>query len=276
MLSNGIHIGRRGGVRLTGGGGESVSPPYDDVPSIVAAYGMRRLRSAYTGNLLRLRRSSDDAESNFGFTGSGDLDTAAIATWLGANSGYIVTWYDQSGGARDATQATAANQPLYVASGQNSRPVVRFDGVAQRMGLTTGGLTNFSIVAALKIDTFAAGSTLLQGAGVIFYQSTGLRAVDNALHPSVVWGGFVAAAWHVMSFVNVANTTKNAWSNGASAGNGGSTGTGWNPTNLGYDATVAGRYLDGDIGELVIASTAWTTAQRQAAEAAANAYWAVY
>lgn len=108
------------GVRLAGGG---YNGPYGNIPSIAAAYGMRRLLTSYTGNLLRLRRSNDNAESDFSFASSGNLDTAAIATWLGANSGYVVTWYDQSGNSNNATQSTAASQPGYSASGY-----LTFDG----------------------------------------------------------------------------------------------------------------------------------------------------
>ena len=105
----------------------SFTGAYDAIPNIAAAYGMRRMRSAYTGSLLRLRRSSDNAESDFGYDADGHLDTAAISAWL-SGSGYIVTWYDQSGNGYNATQSTAASQPLYVASGQNGRPVGRWDG----------------------------------------------------------------------------------------------------------------------------------------------------
>ena len=110
---------------------------YDDTPNIAAAYGMRRLRNAYSGSLLRLRRSSDNAESDFGYTANGDLDTAAIATWLGADSGYFTTWYDQSGSGYNATQTTANSQPLYVANGQNGRPTLRWDGTNDNLNIAT-------------------------------------------------------------------------------------------------------------------------------------------
>ena len=45
-------------------------------------------------------------------------------------SGYITKWYDQSGNARDMSQATAANQPSIVVSGvlntDNGKPSIRF------------------------------------------------------------------------------------------------------------------------------------------------------
>ena len=40
-----------------------------------------------------------------------------MATFVGANNGFVVTWYDQSGGARNLAQATAATQPQIVDAG---------------------------------------------------------------------------------------------------------------------------------------------------------------
>lgn len=108
------------------GGGVRCAPPLDGLANVFCAYGLRKLRGAYAGNCLRLRRSSDNAEQDFGFAG-GWLDTAAIASWLGGASGYAAAWYDQSGNALDVAQAAAANQPLYVASAQNGRPALNFD-----------------------------------------------------------------------------------------------------------------------------------------------------
>lgn len=98
--------------------------------SVGAAWSIRRLLSSYTGPGIRIRASGDDEEEDFGFDGVGDLDTAAIDDFITTHggSGFIVTWYDQSGNGFDISEAVEANQPLYVASGINSKPTVRFDG----------------------------------------------------------------------------------------------------------------------------------------------------
>lgn len=107
--------------------------PFDGI-TFAALYGLKRFLTAYTGDLIRLRRDSDNAESDFGYvTATGLLDAAAIATWLSSATGYVVTWYDQSGNGRNATQATAGSQPAYVASGVNSLPTLQFDGSADYM-----------------------------------------------------------------------------------------------------------------------------------------------
>lgn len=88
----------------------------DTYSGAAAAYSLRQLRSAYTGNAIRVRRSSDNAEQDFGFV-SNVLDTASLLTFCGAGSGFVTTWYDQSGNANNATQSTAVNQPQIVSSG---------------------------------------------------------------------------------------------------------------------------------------------------------------
>lgn len=97
-----------------------------------AVYSVRRMSSAYAGPALRVRRSSDNAEQDIGFTATGDLDTTALLAFTGANSGFITAWYDQSGNANDVAQATAAAQPRIVNAGVIStlggRPTAVFDG----------------------------------------------------------------------------------------------------------------------------------------------------
>jgi hypothetical protein len=96
-----------------------------------AAYSVRLLRTAYTGNALRIREGSGNTETDIGFDSNGDLDTAAIASHCGSANGYVVTWYDQSGNAYDVTQSTAADQPqIYNGTAvltQNGKPAIDFD-----------------------------------------------------------------------------------------------------------------------------------------------------
>jgi hypothetical protein len=74
-----------------------------------AAYSLRKLRTAYTGNAIRVRRSSDSAETNIGFGSDGNLNTTALLAHCGSGDGFVTTWYDQSGNGRNATQTTAGS-----------------------------------------------------------------------------------------------------------------------------------------------------------------------
>jgi hypothetical protein len=92
----------------------------DDYPNAAAAYSLRKLDNNYTGSAIRVRRSNDNSEQDIGFVGN-DLDTASLKTFVGANSGFVTTWYDQSGNARNATQSTASRQPRIVNTGTIER-----------------------------------------------------------------------------------------------------------------------------------------------------------
>ena len=88
----------------------------DDYPGALYAYSVRKLRSAYAGSALRVRRSSDNAEQDIGFVGN-DLDTSALTTFCSGTNGFVKIWYDQTANATDAAQTTTANQPTIVSSG---------------------------------------------------------------------------------------------------------------------------------------------------------------
>lgn len=120
--------------------GVSCSYLLDSYSGAAAAYSLRKLSSSYSGNAIRVRRSSDNTEQDIGFTNC-DLDTASLKTFVGANSGYIVTWYDQSGSSNDATQSTANNQPQIMNSGviyrEGARPTIKYGGIDDALSLTS-------------------------------------------------------------------------------------------------------------------------------------------
>jgi hypothetical protein len=85
------------------------------------AYSVRRLLAGYKGPAIRVRRSSDSAEQDIYFTKDGDLDEAALLAFIGIDSGFVTTEYDQSGIGRNLVQATAANQPEIALAGSINR-----------------------------------------------------------------------------------------------------------------------------------------------------------
>ena len=55
----------------------------DTYPSAYYAWSVaRRLNTSYTGALIRIRRSSDNAETDIGYNGSNELDTSAITSFV--------------------------------------------------------------------------------------------------------------------------------------------------------------------------------------------------
>lgn len=89
----------------------------DLYPNSTAAYSLRKLTNAYGGAAIRVRRSSDNAESDIGFVAN-VLDTASLLSFCSATDGFVVKWYSQVGGSTyDVLQTTALKQPKIVASG---------------------------------------------------------------------------------------------------------------------------------------------------------------
>lgn len=83
---------------------------------------------------IRVRRSSDNAEQDIGFSGT-SLDTTGLASFVGSNSAFVTKFYDQSGHGFDAEQATAANQPRIVSAGTYDGQLV-FDGINDFLKIT--------------------------------------------------------------------------------------------------------------------------------------------
>ena len=157
--------GFRPNNRLFGGGGGGASYLLDTYGSAVVGYSLRKIESTYSGNIIRVRRSSDNFEQDVGL--SGDLlDTTSLLSFIGANDGYVVSWYDQSGNTRTVTQGTGSNQPKIVSSGSlvvgsNGLPAIQTDGTDffSGSGWTNPGVSN-SIFCVWKANNGGAFQTL--------------------------------------------------------------------------------------------------------------------
>lgn len=103
----------------------------DFYPNAAAAYSVRKLRTAYSGNCIQVRRSSDNTTQDIGFVNN-VLDTASLLSFVGAGNGFVPIWYDQSGNGNNITQSTSTSQPQIVSSGSllvdNGIPKIQFDG----------------------------------------------------------------------------------------------------------------------------------------------------
>tara|TARA_R110000744_G_scaffold136024_1_gene245746 strand:- start:801 stop:1637 length:837 start_codon:yes stop_codon:yes gene_type:complete len=112
------------------------------------AYSLRLLDSTYTGSAIRVRRSSDNAEQDIGFANN-ILDTASLLTFVSSGDGFVDTWYDQSGNAKDMTQTTAARQPKIVSSGtvllENGKPILTANG--DLSGMTSSYIADSGVSA---------------------------------------------------------------------------------------------------------------------------------
>lgn len=122
--------------------------------ALYAAYGMRRLVSAWPGPLVTVRRSSDNATLDVYAAGDGWLNTVALLAWCGSASAYVTRWWDQSGLGRHAEQASSAAQPVLVSAGVlvtiGGKPaLLSGDGMSLLLNLTFQSLP-VSFFASIK------------------------------------------------------------------------------------------------------------------------------
>jgi len=110
-----------------------VNFPYllDLYPNAEVAYSVRKLRSGYTGNCLRVRRSSDNTFQDIGFVNN-VLDTASLLTFAGVGDAFVDRWYDQSLNGRNLTEGSNFNQPRIVNAGvlatSSGKPAINYYG----------------------------------------------------------------------------------------------------------------------------------------------------
>ena len=129
------------------GGGAAAGLLLDTYSGAAAAYSLRLLRTAYSGNAIRVRRSDDNEEQDIGFRNN-ELDTSTLETFCGTSDGFVTTWYDQSGNGVDATQSTASNQNQIVASGTtitlSGKPSIQ--GGNGQLAISSISANDFSII----------------------------------------------------------------------------------------------------------------------------------
>jgi len=105
---------------VPGRGVQTLAYPYDNVGITSSAAGLwstRRLRSAYAGPVVNVRRNSDNSQLDFIADQFGNLSNVqsavTIDAWLTSTTGNVTTWYDQFR-SNNFTQTTATSQPQIV------------------------------------------------------------------------------------------------------------------------------------------------------------------
>jgi hypothetical protein len=244
-----------------------------------AAYSLRRLGD-YSGPAIRVRRSSDNAEQDIGFTTAGDLDLAALLAFVGVNSGFVTVWYDQSGFARNATQTTAALQPRIVNAGVvdtlNGRPSIYFSGTdlsnSTRLIAPTSGVVAqpFSISLVTQATPsacvfFFSPQVTLEGAtsSIFLFAGSVLNVPGTLTSSPMVLGATYSGAGSSLR------------KDGAVAGSGNAGAAVPSSICIGARNDTLGRSINGQIPEMLVFPAGLSTADRQNLERSQSVYYGI-
>ena len=178
--------------------------------------------------------------------------------------GFVETWYDQSGNGKDATQATAGNQPKIVNAGSLLTDGIDFDGT-ENIGLVTGSFSLTQIYTTFSVShtddastsqgiwSTAASATNNINATSLFRNDDGFAVNSGVTLTTAGTIDYVADQTYLQT--NVINGgSSSIFVDGATGktGNAGST----NPSGvlvIGYFRSSSNNFnLDGGIKELII------------------------
>lgn len=213
-------------------------------------YSLRSLTAAYSGPVVQVRRSSDNAESTFT---AADVASGALTSWVGGGNGFVKTWYDQSANANHATQATAANQPQIVASGSlvtsGGKPAIYFDSSLYNTRLDMTAITaGTAFLVGQSKDTLVIEYVLGgSGRGVGFGAGQGYGGF--AFNGSLTSAGTYSIGARAIIAAFTAASTKTVFYNSSS-------GTGTTPlltgiSRIGDRADLTGLGMRGPLQEIV-------------------------
>jgi hypothetical protein len=238
----------------------------DLYPVAAAAYSLRALSASFVNSdLVLVRRSSDNAE--LGFTAT-EITDGTLTTWTGANDGFVVTWYDQSGNSRNATQSTAGNQPKIVSAGAlvvdavTGNPALAFDGVNDTLKasdyIVRLSQNPASVFAVSRQAAITLNSYLLAEADVESYSSNFIFGGAGTFGNRIIWVnssefGTMPTGLSLVGF-DWNQSVFQAYANGVASGSSGSATVNaevLGGTVIGSRADQTANFLTGQISEII-------------------------
>jgi hypothetical protein len=251
--------------------------------TFVTAISTRRLRSAWTGNVRNVRRSTDSATQDVGTIGE-NYDAATETTFIGANTGYGRRMYDQSGSGNDwIGDSFPTYQPLTCESGtlvagpSASRYASRHDATPRVYRNTLGTVTGAWSFVMVGIDdgssddtarSFFSNITTIMAFPRLVHYNNSYRLNLGCTSPSQITNNTCALGnWFVaVGVLNGANSVLRV--NGSEVT--GDTGTAYyNALDIGNGALI------GRTCEFAMQAGVWDATTRATAEANAKAYWGI-
>jgi hypothetical protein len=201
--------------------------------------------------------------------------TTAIST---VPSGFVTTWYDQSGNSRNAVQGTAANQPRIVNAGVvdvlGTAPALRFSNANFTLTNTTAQPVTVSIVHRFNTSTSGAhltdglsGSRILIGSNGPTYQQFAGAVVAG---PAITLG-----TTRVLTGVFNSASSSLALDGTTAATNAGTLGMATQVIGAGAGAGSVGTRMDGWMHEYIVYNSALSAGNITALEQSQAVYFGV-
>lgn len=255
----------------------------DTYTGAIASYSLRKLRTAYSGSAIRVRRSSDNTEQDIGFSGCG-LDTSALKSFVGSSNGLVVTWYDQSGSGNNLTQSTAGDQPIIVSSGTiyrlGANPTLYF---ITKKFVGTAILSGASAASAYVVTAADSDPPSATGA---FLEMTGSGAsTHQPFSDGVIYDGFCTtsrkttgnptnslATMYLYSVFSTASDWRNYINNTLFY----STGTNTFGNSSFIVGANASTVYQGKISEIIIYNSVSSTGDRNGIAGNINSFYTIY
>ena len=207
--------------------------------------------------------------------------------WLRADTGVetsggkVTTWKDQSGNSRNATQATGADSPTQVTSALNGQSVIRFDG---NDGLTLGNISaafpsaaSLFIVATINDGSYNLFTTVTgadaHGGGDTWWRlpiggttAAYMAVFRNGRTYEVLAGKVPSSGSHLFAV----ESSSSKWEMLIDGSGGGPNNSGSHRAGDEYrigmpdtsNGVDQGKWLTGDIAEIIIFKTALTETER--------------
>lgn len=190
--------------------------------SILGLYSMKLANPEYTGPVVQIKRSSDNALLDFYADMNGTLVSATgvtYTTWISESSdGSVMIWYDQSGAARHAVPSLSAYPPQLVTDPAGSgKYVIYFPNLDATVSILYGFQITAQAVSATMIQYYSLSKA--NTFQYIISQSTDLSLRFNSnllsigtngdfLNPS---GGFAAFDGTYNASSPYITNTDNTW-----------------------------------------------------------------
>ncbi len=263
-------------------------PILDTYTGAGRAFSIRKLRTAYAGFCMEINRSSDNAKLDVGFTANGDLDTAAMKTFIGANTAYVTKWYDQTTNLDVAISTSNTNAPRIINAGvidrQGAWPTLVFVPASQpRLDFSaSGGVSisgDYSLYMVSKRRVTSVVGPVISNNGPVPTQLFG-HFNDNNLYisrPSFIRSAADATAiFNLLEGYKISNVLT-AYKNTAAytlgtevAGNGSAI-----FSRIGRYGETGSFFSDGNISEVIIYPSSQSS-NRIAIASNLNTYYTIY